>query len=82
MTSLKDYFDSVGYVSKYDIGDRITGKWNDIPFMGTVGNDTRTNLTDGPYVTVHLDLPIKTKTGVRTIIHVKHKDIKKLKSFD
>lgn len=78
MANLKDYFDSVGYVSKYDIGDRITGKWNDIPFMGTVGNDTRTNLTDGPYVTVHLDLPIKFKNVVNNVIIVKHKNIRRL----
>ena len=73
-----DYFNRVGYKPKYFLGDRVLGKWNKIPFIGTVGNDTLINEIEGPRISIHLDLPIKYKDQVRTVIFVKHKDIKKL----
>ena len=27
------------YQPRYQIGDRVSGKWNKIPFVGSVGND-------------------------------------------
>ena len=76
MASLADYFLKNRYKAKYQIGDRVIGKWNKIPFVGTVGNDTLVNEGDGPYVTIHLDLPLKFKGKYYTNIIVKHKDIK------
>ena len=77
MGSLSDYFEKVAYKSKYVIGDRVFGNWNKIPFIGSVGNDS---CVDGlnPRVSVHLDLPIKYKDKVYTILFVKHKDIKQI----
>lgn len=75
MASLAEYFEKNRYKPKYFIGDRVKGKWNKIPFIGTVGNDTLINETEGPRISVHLDLPIKYKDKVYTIIIVKHKDI-------
>lgn len=72
-----DYFNRIGYQAKYSIGDRVFGHYQKIPFIGSVGNDRQIN-DSGPEVTVHLDLPMKTKDGVRSIIVVKHKDIKRL----
>lgn len=82
MGNLADYFDRIAYKPKWFIGDRIYGKWNKIPFIGTVGNDS---CVDGvtPKVSVHLDLPIKYKDKVHTILFVEHKDIKsKLKEIN
>lgn len=76
MASLAEYFKANRYQAKYDIGDRVIGKWNKIPFVGTVGNDTLISEIEGPRVSVHLDLPIKYKDKVYTILFVKHKDIK------
>lgn len=59
------------------MGDRVIGKWHKIPFVGSVGNDRKINDTDGPEVTVHLDLPIKYNGEWRHVIVVKHKDIKR-----
>ena len=73
-----DYFNRIGYQPKYQIGDRIFGRWNKIPFIGTVGNDTLISELEGPRISIHLDLPIKHQDQVRTVIFVKHKDIKKL----
>ena len=58
MGNVSDYFERIGYKPKYQIGDRVFGTWNKIPFIGTVGND---RCIDGihPEVTIHLDLPIK-----------------------
>jgi hypothetical protein len=72
----REYFARTGYQATYQIGDRVTGRWNGIPFVGTVGNDRLINHTDGPEVTVHLDLPVRYQTRVLTVIIVQHKNIK------
>ena len=74
MGNQTDYFERIGYRAKYQIGDRVFGHWNAIPFVGTVGNDRVIDKT-GPQVTIHLDLPIKHEQQVRNVIVVKHKDI-------
>ena len=79
MGTQTDYFNRVGYRPTYFIGDRVFGKWNKIPFVGSVGNDTMISEIDGPRISVHLDLPIKFQGQVHTIIFVKHKDIKPYK---
>jgi hypothetical protein len=81
MGNQTDYFNKIGYKHTYDIGDRVFGRWNKIPFVGSVGNDRLINHTVGPEVTIHLDLPIKHKDTVYNFIIVKHKDIKRLKEL-
>jgi hypothetical protein len=76
MGSQTDYFNKIGYKHTYDIGDRVFGKWNKIPFVGTVGNDRLINHEIGPEVTIHLDLPMKIDNVYKSFIIVKHKDIK------
>lgn len=82
MGNQSDYFERIGYKPKYFLGDRVSGKWNKIPFIGTVGNDRKINETDGPEITIHLDLPIRINGSTHTFIIVKHKDIKPLKVYD
>jgi hypothetical protein len=79
MGTQTDYFNAKGYKHVYDIGDRVIGKWNKIPFVGTVGNDRLISERDGPEITIHLDLPIKFKDTIYNFIIVKHKDIKRFK---
>lgn len=76
MGNQTDYFERIGYRPTWHIGDRVIGKWNKIPFVGTVGNDTVINEIEGPRISVHLDLPIKFDKKVYHVIIVKHKDIK------
>ena len=71
--------DLTDYKAVYTIGDRVIGKWNKVPFVGTVGNDRLVNLDRGAEITVHLDLPLKYKDKVHNILVVKHKDIKLFK---
>ena len=78
MGNQTDYFNRVGYQATYDIGDRIIGQWNGIPFVGTVGNDRLINHTDGPEITVHLDLPIYLQDQSYRFVIVKHKQVRKL----
>ena len=75
MGNQTDYFNRIGYQSTYSIGDRVFGRFNDIPFVGTVGNDRLVGST-GPEITVHLDLPIRINGEVKNFIIVKHQDIK------
>jgi hypothetical protein len=79
--TLAEYFSINRYKAKYDIGDRVIGKHNGIPFIGTVGNDTVINEIEGPRISVHLDLPIKIDKQIKTFIIVKHKDVKPLKEI-
>ena len=76
MSNLARYFESKAYKPKWFIGDRVTGRWNQIPFVGTVGNDTLTSELQGPRVSVHLDLPVKYQGQVHNILLVKPGDIK------
>ena len=80
MGNQTDYFNRIGYKAKYHIGDRVFGKWNKIPFIGSVGND---RCIDGvnATITIHLDLPLKFKEQVYNFIIVTHKDIKLLTEF-
>lgn len=78
MGNQTDYVERIGYRGTYDIGDRVFGRWNKIPFVGTVGNDRLINHIDGPEVTVHLDLPFKFKETIYQFLIVKHKDIKQI----
>jgi hypothetical protein len=80
MGTQTDYFEKIGYKPKYFIGDRVFGYWNEIPFVGSVGNDRKIN-DSGPEITIHLDLPIKYNDEIKHIIIVKHKDIARLKEF-
>jgi hypothetical protein len=79
MANYAEYFEKIGYKSKFDLGDRVSGKWNNIPFVGSVGSDTLINEEQGPRITVHVDLPIKFNDKYHYVIIVKHKDIKPYK---
>ena len=68
------------YKAKYNLGDRVIGKWNKIPFVGSVGND-RIVSEVGPEVTIHLDLPILHNGKTHRILIVKHRDIRPLKEL-
>jgi hypothetical protein len=74
MIGLAEWFVANRYKAKYSIGDRVRGVYNGIPFAGSVGNDTLISEEEGPRVSIHLDLPIEG----RSVIIVKHKDIKKV----
>jgi hypothetical protein len=80
MGTQTDYFNRIGYKAKYHLGDRVFGRWNKIPFIGTVGND-RCIDGDNPEITIHLDMPIRLTEKTYSFIIVKHKDIKPLKDF-
>jgi hypothetical protein len=78
MGNQTDYFDRVGSRATYDIGDRVIGRWNGIPFVGTVGNDRLINHVDGPEITVHLDLPIRYQDQSYRFVIVRHNQVRKL----
>jgi len=80
--SLAEYFAKHRPKPVWYIGDRVFGRWNKIPFVGTVGNDNMISEIEGPRVSIFLDLPIKYKDKINTIIFVKQKDIKRLVQID
>ena len=77
--TLAEYFRENRYKPTFEIGDRVYGKYEGVPFIGTVGNDTEISIEEGPRVTIHLDLPFpKTKS---MLLIVKPKTIKRLKEL-
>lgn len=76
MDSLTRYFNRIAYTPTYFLGDRVEGKWNNIPFIGTVANDSIIYVGRGPQVSVFLDLPIKYDGKIYKIITLTHEDIK------
>ena len=81
MGNQTEYFQRTGYKPKYMIGDRVFGNWNRIPFAGTVGNDTLISPVEGPRISIHLDLPIRSEGVTKTVIIVKHRDVRRMKEF-
>ena len=77
MGTQTDYFQRIGYKHTYDIGDRLSGKLNGIPWVGSVGNDRLVSTDVGPEITIHLDLPIKYEGVIHNILVVKHEDVKR-----
>ncbi len=82
MPNYAEYFERISYKPTWSIGDRVFGYYKKIPFVGTVGNDTLINETEGPRVSVFVDLPMKVDKEYRSIIIVKPKDLKRLVSID
>ena len=73
-----EYFQKYGYKPTWSIGDRVFGKYESVPFVGTVGCDHLVSEVEGPKVSVFLDLPIQKKN----IIFVKPKSLKRLITYD
>lgn len=82
MANLAEYFAANRYQGKRRIGERVTGVYQGIRWMGSVGVDNEVSEKEGPMVTVILDLPIKVDGVVHNIIRVKNKDAKALKELD
>jgi hypothetical protein len=78
MGNLAEYFAENRYQGTWQFGDRVFGRWNKIPFIGSVGTDSVVSEIEGPRVTICLDLPIVYKGQKHSVIVVKPKDIKKL----
>lgn len=82
MSSLAEYFEKHRPKPVWQPGDRVFGRWNKIPFIGTVGCDNMRSESEGPRVSVFLDLPIQFNDEIVRIVRVKQRDIKRLVSFD
>lgn len=79
MDSLVEYFKKRGYSAKYLPGDRVGGKWNGIPFIGTVAVDRKLSEKGKPHVVIFSDLPIKYDDKYHRTITVEHKHIHRRK---
>ena len=79
MSSLAEYFAQHRPVPKYAVGDRVEGVYQGIPYVGTAYTDNMRNETEGPMVSIHLDLPIKIDSVWRNNIRATYKQIKGLR---
>lgn len=76
MPSLNDYFSKNRYKPKWFLGDRVEGKWNNIPFVGTVAIDSKIFENIEPRVVVFVDLPILHDGTIYSIITTNVKSLK------
>ena len=79
MAGLAEYFAEHRPAAKWSFGERVAGKFNGIPFVGTTGGEGMVNELEGSVVTVFVDLPIKHNgTWHTTFIKVKPGALRKL----
>jgi hypothetical protein len=71
-----EWFEQNRYQAKYQIGDRVEGKFNKIPFVGSVGSDSVRYDGEEPHVTVTLDLPLKSGESLYNVLRVPTKSVK------
>lgn len=76
MDNYSRYFAKHRTPPKYFIGDRVSGKWNNIPFVGTVLVEHIVSEDNNPTVHVMLDLPIKYDNTWHTVITTIPKKLK------
>lgn len=81
MPSLSEYFAANRYHAQYEMGTRVSGVWNGIPFVGTIGNDTVVNENIGPQISVHLDLPLRYENTIHYVIITRHDAVKLLREY-
>lgn len=81
MASLSEYFRRNREPAEFEFGARVFGRYNKIPFVGTVGFDGVVSPDLGPRVTVTLDLPIIVNGTYTTVLAVERKILKLLKEF-
>jgi hypothetical protein len=74
--NLAEYFEQHRPAPKYKFGDRVEGVYKGTPYVGTAYTDNMRNETEGPMVSVHLDLPMKIGKEYHQYIRVKYKEIK------
>ena len=79
MGTQAEYFEANRPTPKYQFGDRVEGRYKGIPFVGTAYTDNMRNETEGPLVSIDLDLPMKIGTEWHTHIRVQYADIKGLR---
>ena len=76
MSNLTAYFERTLPKPRYQFGDRVEGQYKGVPYVGTAYTDNMRNETEGPMVSIHLDLPMKIGTEWHNYIRVKYKDIR------
>lgn len=79
MPSLAEYFAKNRPQAKWTFGDRVSGKYHGVPFVGTCGGEGMVNETEGSMVTVFIDLPIHYQDQWHTVfVKVKPSALKRL----
>lgn len=70
------YFYMNRYKPKYFLGDPVKGEYEGIKWKGTVANDTLVSEEEGPYILVFLDKSIMVANEERTMLKLKHEQVK------
>lgn len=82
MPSLKEYFDKNRYQPKFEFMARVTGVYEGIRWIGSVGNDTVISEERGPELHIQLDLPLKINGKYTYYLITKHAGVKRLQVLD
>jgi hypothetical protein len=80
MSTLAEYYQANRPKPRYKFGDRVEGTYMKIPYVGTAYTDNQRNETEGPMVSIHLDLPMRVGSQCLYYIRVGYKNIKGLRT--
>jgi len=80
MSSLAEYFEQHRPKPKYAFGDRVEGVYQGIPYVGSAYTDNMRNESEGPMVSIHLDLPMQIDNSWHNHIRVTYKEIRGLRT--
>jgi hypothetical protein len=80
MSTLAEHFEANRPKPRYKFGDRVEGVYQGTPYVGTAYTDNMRNESEGPMVSIHLDLPMKIDDSWHNYIRVTYKDIKGLRT--
>jgi len=78
--NLAEYFEHNRPRPRYSFGDRVEGRYQGTPYVGTAYGDNMVNELEGARVSIHLDLPMRLATGWVSYIRVSYNDIKAIRS--
>lgn len=73
---IAEWFAQERYQGIYQIGDRVEGRFNGIPFVGSVGTDSIRYDGEEPHVTVTLDLPLRFESTIYRVLRVPTASVK------
>lgn len=78
--NLAEYFAATRPRPRYSFGDRVEGRYQGIPYVGTAYGDNMVNEQEGARVSIHLDLPMRIGSEWVSYIRVGYRDIRGIRS--
>jgi hypothetical protein len=74
MISQTEWFLANRYMGPRQLGERVTGVFQGVRWVGSLGNDRVVSELEGPMVTITLDLPFRVNHQTYNILVIKSQE--------